>query len=141
MQGTFRNFWVVMCHKDIGNHSGKLQLACTSPQVISTSPQTLFDQLDLLQSFCNLNFPKKQHLPVGQVKNKNHQPNTKIHQPRAIGHDFLCTPKVQNNNLLHVSRRMERMISRFEDFLVECTVFVISSVVKRCIFILVFFVL
>ena len=24
-------------------HSGKLQLACTSPQVISTSPKTLFD--------------------------------------------------------------------------------------------------
>ena len=141
MQGTFRNFWVVMCHKDIGNHSGKLQLACTSPQVISTSPQTLFDQLDLLQSFCNLNFHKKQHLPVGQVKNKNHQPDTKIHQPWAIRNDFLCTPKVQNNNLLHASHRMERMISRSEDFLVECTVFVISSVVKRCIFILVFFVL
>ena len=25
-----------------------------------------------LQSFCNLNFQKKQHLPVRQVKNKNH---------------------------------------------------------------------
>ena len=24
------------------------------------------------KSFCNLNFPQKQHLPVGQVKNKNH---------------------------------------------------------------------
>ena len=29
-------------------HSGKQQLACTSPQVISTSPQTLFDQQDWL---------------------------------------------------------------------------------------------
>ena len=47
-------------------------VACTSPQVISTSPKTLFDQQDWLQSFCNLNFPKRLHLPVGQVKNKNH---------------------------------------------------------------------
>ena len=69
---------------------GKLQLACTSPQIISTSPKTLFDQQDSLQSFCNLNFPKKQHLPVGQVENRNHQPDRKIHQFWAIGHDFLC---------------------------------------------------
>jgi len=48
-------------------HSGKQQLACTSPQVISTSPQTLFDQQDWLQSFCNLNFPKKQHLPWTKI--------------------------------------------------------------------------
>ena len=54
-------------------------------------PETLFDQQNWLQSFCNLNFPKKQHLPNGQVKNKNHQPDSKIHQPWAIRHDFLCT--------------------------------------------------
>ena len=30
-----------------------------SPQVISTSPKTLFDWQDWLQSFCSLNFPKK----------------------------------------------------------------------------------
>ena len=35
-------------------------------------------------------FPKKQHLPVQLVKNKNHQRDRKIHQPLAIGHDFLC---------------------------------------------------
>ena len=40
-------------------HSSKLELACTSPQVISASPQTLFDLQDWLPSFCNLNFPKK----------------------------------------------------------------------------------
>ena len=51
-------------------HSGKLSLACTSPQVISISPQTLFDQQDWLQSFCNLNFPKKQHLPSGKLRTK-----------------------------------------------------------------------
>ena len=50
-------------------HSGKLELACTSPQVISTSPKTLFDWQDLLQSLCGLNFAKKQHFPIGQVKN------------------------------------------------------------------------
>ena len=55
------------------------------------APKTLFDQQDLLQSFCNLKFPPKQHLPVRQVKNKNHEPDSKIHQPWAMGHDFLCT--------------------------------------------------
>ena len=36
-------------------------------------------------------FLKKHHLPVGQVKNRIHQPDSKIHQPRAIRHYFLCT--------------------------------------------------
>ena len=57
------------------------QHVLASPQVISTSPKT----------FCNLNFPKKQHLPIRQVRKKIHQPDSKIHQPGAIGHDFLCT--------------------------------------------------
>ena len=39
-------------------YSGKLQLSCTSPKVISASPQKVFEQQDLLQFFCNLNFPK-----------------------------------------------------------------------------------
>ena len=32
----------------------------------------LISRTDWLQSFCNLNFPKKQHLRVRRVKNKNH---------------------------------------------------------------------
>ena len=36
-------------------------------------------------------FPAKRHLPIGQLKNRTRQPDSKIHQPRAIGHYFLCT--------------------------------------------------
>ena len=36
-------------------------------------------------------FLKKLHLPVGQVNNRIHYPNSKIHWPRAIGHYFLYT--------------------------------------------------
>ena len=38
---------------------------------ISTSPKKIFDE-HWLQFFCNLNSPKKLHLPIGQVKNRNH---------------------------------------------------------------------
>ena len=37
----------------------------------------------------------KHHLPIGQVKNRIHQRDSKIHQPQAIGQYFLCT---QNNH-------------------------------------------
>ena len=30
-------------------------------------------------------------MPVGQVKNENQSPDSKIHEPRAIRPDFLCT--------------------------------------------------
>ena len=43
-------------------HSGKLQLACTSPQVISTSPQTLYADFTKYESFqpiSNLKFVSK----------------------------------------------------------------------------------
>ena len=36
-------------------------------------------------------FLKKHYLPVGQIKNRIHQPDSKIHQPPAMGHYFLCT--------------------------------------------------
>ena len=45
----------------------------------------------VLQYFCNFNSQKNLHLPVGQVKNRIHLPDRKIHQPRAVRHDFLCT--------------------------------------------------
>ena len=65
-------------------HSGKLKLAFTSPDVISTSPQNfLTSRIDFIVLLL-IEFHKKLHLPVGQVKNR-------IHWPRAIGHYFLCT--------------------------------------------------
>jgi len=53
-------------------HSGKLKLAFTSPNVISTSPKSfLTSRIDftVLPLFELL---KKHHLPIGQVKNKIH---------------------------------------------------------------------
>ena len=45
---------------------GKLKLAFTSPDVISTSPKSFFTVLLLFD------FLKKHHLPIGQVKNRIH---------------------------------------------------------------------
>ena len=81
-------------------HPGKLKLAFTSPDVISTSPKSFltsriyFTVLLLLEFLKKHHLPVgqiKNHLPVGQVKNRIHQPDSKIHQPWAIGHCFLCT--------------------------------------------------
>ena len=36
-------------------------------------------------------FLKKLHLPIRQFKNKIQYPDSKIHWPRTIGHDVLCT--------------------------------------------------
>ena len=68
-------------------HSGKLQLAFTSPKVIFTRP--MMARVDN-KFYCDQN-SLKIYLPDGQVKNRIHQPNSKIHQPRAIRDDFLCT--------------------------------------------------
>ena len=58
-------------------HLGKLKLAFTSPDVISTSPKNfLTSRIDFILLF---KFLKKHHLPIGQVKNRNHQPAGKIH--------------------------------------------------------------
>ena len=58
------------------------------PQNVLTSRIIVFTVLLLFE------FLKKNHLSTGQVKNRIHQPNSKIHQPRAIGHYFLCTLRV-----------------------------------------------
>lgn len=35
-------------------------------------------------------FPIKLHLPMGQVRNRIQQPDSKIHWPQTIWHAFLC---------------------------------------------------
>ena len=56
-------------------HSGKLKLTFTSPDVISTSPNSpksfLKSRIDLTVLLL-FEFLKKDHLPVGQVKNRIH---------------------------------------------------------------------
>ena len=78
-------------------HSGKLKLAFTSPDVISTSPKNFLTSRIDFTVLLFIEFLKKHHLPIGQVKNRIHQPDSKIHQPRAIGHYFLCTLAMKNN--------------------------------------------
>ena len=72
-------------------HPGKLKLAFTCPDVISTSRKSFFMSRIYFTVLLLFEFLKKHHLPVGQVKNRIHQPDSKIHQPWAIGHCFLCT--------------------------------------------------
>ena len=62
-------------------HSGKLKLAFTSPNVISTSPKSFLTSRIDLTVLLQFEFLKKHHLPIGQVKNRIHQPKTRIHQP------------------------------------------------------------
>ena len=72
-------------------HPSKLKLAFTSPDFISTSPKSFLTSRIYFTVLLLFEFLKKHHLPVGQVKNRIHQPDSKIHQPWAIGHCFLCT--------------------------------------------------
>ena len=53
-------------------HSGKLKLAFTSPDVISTSPKNfLTSRIDFIVLLL-FEFLKKPHLPARQVKNRIH---------------------------------------------------------------------
>ena len=54
-------------------------------------PRRHFNQPPKLFVLLLFKFLIKHHLPVGQVKNRIHQPDSKIHQPRVIGHYFLYT--------------------------------------------------
>ena len=53
-------------------HSGKLKLAFTSPDVISTSPKSFLTSRIDFTVLLLFKFLKKHHLPVGQVKNRIH---------------------------------------------------------------------
>ena len=53
-------------------HSGKLKLAFTSPDVISTSPKNVLTSRIDFTVLLLFEFLKKHHLPVGQVKNRIH---------------------------------------------------------------------
>ena len=59
-------------------HSGKLKLANTSPNVISTSPKNISMSRIDFTVLLYIEFLKKFHLPIGQVKNKIPSPDSKI---------------------------------------------------------------
>ena len=81
-------FIIMFCHYYLsgckenhftGCHLGKLKLAFTSPDVISTSPKSFFmSRIDFTVPLL-FEFLKKHHLPIGQVKNRIHQSDSKIH--------------------------------------------------------------
>ena len=51
-------------------HSGKLKLAFTSPDIISTSPKSFLMSRINFTVLLLFQFLKKHHLPIGQVKNR-----------------------------------------------------------------------
>ena len=53
-------------------HSGKLNLAFTSPDIISTSPNSFLTSRIDFTVLLLFELLKKHHLPVGQVKNRTH---------------------------------------------------------------------
>ena len=101
-----------------------IQANC-SQQVLAQKSFQLARKI-FLQFFYNLNSPPKPHLPIGQVKNRNHQLGSEIHQPRAIGHHFLCTLLMKSevcsnqDNLLLVV-----IFLYFYDLIIICSVTVI----------------
>ena len=61
-------------------HSGKLKLAFTSPGIISTtSPKSFLTSRIDFTVLLLFELLKQHHLPIGQVKNRIHQPHSKIH--------------------------------------------------------------
>ena len=71
-------------------HSGKLMLAFTSPDVISTSSKNFLTSRIDFTVLLLFEFLKKHHLPVGQVKNRIHYSNSKIHQPGLSDSTFFA---------------------------------------------------
>ena len=60
-------------------YSGKLKLAFINPDVISTSPKNFLTSRIDFTVLLLLKFLKKHLLPVVPVKNRIHQPDSKIH--------------------------------------------------------------
>ena len=53
-------------------HLGKLKLALTSPNIISTSPQSFLTSRTDFTVLLLFKFLKKHHLPIGQVNSRIH---------------------------------------------------------------------
>ena len=53
-------------------HLGKLKLTFTSPDVISTSPESFLKSRIDFTVLLSFDFLKKDHLPIGKVNNRIH---------------------------------------------------------------------
>ena len=76
-------------------HLGKLKLTFTSPNIISTSPKNVLMSRLISQFLFNLD-SSKTSLARRASYNRIHQPDSKTHQPRAIGLYPLCTKCTKN---------------------------------------------
>ena len=72
----------------IACHSGKLKLAFTSPDIISTSPKSFFKSRIDFTVLVLFKFLKKHHLPIGQVKTEFTSPIAKSTSPRLSDPTF-----------------------------------------------------
>ena len=71
-------------------HSGKLKLAFTSPDIISTSPKNvLTSRIDFIVLLL-FEFLKKHHLPITQVKNRITRPIAKSTSPGLLDTTFFA---------------------------------------------------
>ena len=84
-------------------HSGKLKLAFTSPGVIPTSPKNfLTSRIDFTVL---LDSNSSDHLPVGQVNNRTHQPDSKSTSPGLSDTTFYarCRKDTELSGRKHLS--------------------------------------
>ena len=69
-------------------HSGKLKLAFTSPEIISTSPKNILTSRIDLTVLLLFEFLKKHHLPMGKLKTEFTSPIAKSTSPRLSDTTF-----------------------------------------------------
>ena len=69
-------------------HSGKLRLAYTSPNIISTSPKTFWWAELISQFFCNLNSTKNSTFTLGKLRTAFTSPIAKSTCPRLSDASF-----------------------------------------------------
>ena len=71
-------------------HSGKLKLAFTSPNIISTSPKSVLVRRLISQFFCNLNSSKNFTCPSGKSRTAFTSPIAKSTSPRLSDTTFFA---------------------------------------------------
>ena len=71
-------------------HLGKLRLAFTSPNIISTSPKNVLMSRLISQFFCNLNSSKKFTCPFSKLRTEFTSPIAKSTSPRQLDTTFFA---------------------------------------------------
>ena len=129
-------------------HSGKLKLAFTSPDVISTSPKNVLMSRLISQFFCKLNSSKKFTFPSGKLITEFTSPIAKSTSPGLLDTTFFArwdamlfrenTHKTRNNavKMSQVFHEIERF-ERFTDlnlFKYASVSFKTGNFIRWCLF-------